>query len=82
MGEIPHLKALVERHKEDPFAIVGVNTDDDKDELDGAPGSSKDAPKKGRQRKRGKNALIESPKPQGKQTSPNPSTKQKKNKKA
>lgn len=32
MGEIPHQKALVERHKDEPFAIVGVNTDDDKDE--------------------------------------------------
>ena len=26
------MKALVERHKEAPFAIVGVNTDEDKDE--------------------------------------------------
>lgn len=32
MGEIPHQKALVERLKDEPFAIVGVNTDDDKDE--------------------------------------------------
>lgn len=32
MGEIPHQKALVERHKDEPFAIVGVNTDEDKDE--------------------------------------------------
>ena len=32
MGEIPHQKALVERHKDEPFAIVGVNTDDDKDD--------------------------------------------------
>ncbi len=32
MGEIPHQKALVERHANEPFAIVGVNTDDDKDE--------------------------------------------------
>ena len=31
MGEIPHEKALVERLKDAPFAIVGVNTDDDKD---------------------------------------------------
>ena len=31
MGEIPHQKALVERLKDEPFAIVGVNTDDDKD---------------------------------------------------
>ena len=32
MGEIPHEKALVERLKDAPFAIVGVNTDGDKDE--------------------------------------------------
>lgn len=32
MGEIPHLKALVERHADAPFAIVGVNTDEDKGE--------------------------------------------------
>ena len=32
MGEIPHEKALVERLKDAPFAIVGVNTDDDKAE--------------------------------------------------
>ena len=32
MGEIPHQRALVERHKDEPFAIVGVNTDDDKDQ--------------------------------------------------
>lgn len=31
MGEIPHLKALVERHADQPFAIVGINTDGDKD---------------------------------------------------
>ena len=31
MGELPHLKALVERHANEAFAIVGVNTDDDKD---------------------------------------------------
>ena len=31
MGEIPHQKALVERLKDEPFAIVGVNTDDEKD---------------------------------------------------
>jgi len=31
VGEIPHQKALVERHKDDPFAIVGVNTDAEKD---------------------------------------------------
>ncbi|MDF1798319.1 MAG: TlpA disulfide reductase family protein, partial [Planctomycetota bacterium] len=29
MGEIPHLKELVELHKDKPFAIVGVNTDAD-----------------------------------------------------
>jgi hypothetical protein len=32
VGEIPHQKALVERHRDEPFAIVGVNTDDDKDD--------------------------------------------------
>ena len=32
MGEIPHEKALVERLKHEPFALLGVNTDDDKDE--------------------------------------------------
>lgn len=32
MGEIPHQKALVERLKDEPFAMLGVNTDDDKDE--------------------------------------------------
>jgi len=32
VGEIPHEKALVERLKNAPFALVGVNTDDDKDE--------------------------------------------------
>ena len=32
MGEIPHQKALVQRLKDEPFAILGVNTDDDKDE--------------------------------------------------
>jgi hypothetical protein len=32
VGDIPHLKALVERHKDQPFAIVGVNTDRDKEE--------------------------------------------------
>jgi hypothetical protein len=32
VGEIPHQRALVERHAGKPFAIVGVNTDDDKDE--------------------------------------------------
>ena len=32
MGEIPHLKALVKRHADDAFALVGVNTDRDKDE--------------------------------------------------
>ena len=29
MGEIPHLKELVELHADQPFAIVGVNTDKD-----------------------------------------------------
>ena len=32
MGEIPHQKALVERHANGPFAIVGVNTDEDEHE--------------------------------------------------
>ncbi|MEQ1892733.1 MAG: hypothetical protein ABL998_09345 [Planctomycetota bacterium] len=32
MGEIPHEKALVERLKNEPFVLLGVNTDDDKDE--------------------------------------------------
>jgi len=32
VGEIPHEKALVERLKDAPFALVGVNTDDDKDD--------------------------------------------------
>ena len=32
MGEIPHLKTLVQRHKDDPFALVGVNTDRSKDD--------------------------------------------------
>ena len=32
MGEIPHEKALVERHANDPVVIIGVNTDDDKDD--------------------------------------------------
>ena len=32
MGEIPHEKALVERLKDAPFALLGVNTDDDKDQ--------------------------------------------------
>jgi hypothetical protein len=26
---MPHLKELVERHKEDPFVLLGVNTGDD-----------------------------------------------------
>jgi hypothetical protein len=32
VGEIPHEKALVERLKNEPFALLGVNTDDAKDE--------------------------------------------------
>jgi hypothetical protein len=31
VGEIPHQKALVERLKDEPFALVGVNTDDDQE---------------------------------------------------
>jgi len=33
VGEIPHEKALVERFKNAPFAILGVNTDDSKDDF-------------------------------------------------
>ncbi len=29
---MPYLKSLVERHTNEPFAILGINTDDDKDE--------------------------------------------------
>jgi peroxiredoxin len=29
LAEVPHLQALVERHKDKPFVIVGVNNDDD-----------------------------------------------------
>ena len=32
MGEIPNQRSLVERHKDEPFAILGINTDDDKDQ--------------------------------------------------
>ena len=32
MGEIPHEKALVERFAQAPFAILGVNTDESKEE--------------------------------------------------
>jgi hypothetical protein len=32
VGEIPHEKALVERLKDSPFALIGVNTDGDKEE--------------------------------------------------
>ena len=28
---MPHLKELVERHKDDPFVLLGVNTGDDED---------------------------------------------------
>ena len=31
MKEIPHLRTLVERHKNEPFALVGINTDSDRD---------------------------------------------------
>ena len=31
MGELPHLKSLVERHKSDPIAVLGIDTDGDKD---------------------------------------------------
>ena len=29
MGELPHIKALVERHDSSKFAVVGINTDKD-----------------------------------------------------
>ncbi len=29
MGEIPHIKTLVQRHEKDGFAVLGVNTDKD-----------------------------------------------------
>lgn len=32
MGMIPHEKTLVERLKNKPFALIGINTDRDKDE--------------------------------------------------
>jgi hypothetical protein len=32
VGEIPHEKALVERLKDAPFVLLGINTDDDKDD--------------------------------------------------
>lgn len=32
MGEIPHEKALVERFGEEGFAILGINTDGDKED--------------------------------------------------
>ena len=32
MGEIPHEKALVERLKDAPFVLLGVNTDEDRDQ--------------------------------------------------
>ena len=32
MGEIPHEKALVQRLRDEPFALIGVNTDEDKEE--------------------------------------------------
>jgi hypothetical protein len=32
VGEIPHQKALVERLKDEPFVMLGVNTDEDQDE--------------------------------------------------
>ena len=30
MQEIPHLRTLVERHQDDDFALIGINTDEDK----------------------------------------------------
>lgn len=32
MGELPHLKALVERHANDRFVLLGINTDSDREE--------------------------------------------------
>jgi hypothetical protein len=32
VGEIPHEKAMVERLKDEPFVLLGVNTDDDKEQ--------------------------------------------------
>jgi len=32
VGEIPHLKELVQLHADDPFVILGINTDSDLDE--------------------------------------------------
>jgi len=32
VGEIPHEKELVELYHDQPFAILGINTDDDADE--------------------------------------------------
>lgn len=31
MQDIPHLRTLVERHQADDFALIGINTDTDKD---------------------------------------------------
>ena len=31
MGELPHIKALVQRHDSKDFAVVGINTDKDPD---------------------------------------------------
>lgn len=31
MRQLPHLASLVERHKDDRFALIGVNTDEKKD---------------------------------------------------
>lgn len=33
MGELPTLKALVQRLEDEPFALLGINTDRDKDEF-------------------------------------------------
>ncbi len=32
----PHERSLVEKHKDDPFAIVGINSDKDLEQLQGA----------------------------------------------
>ena len=31
LAEVPHLEALIERHKGKPFAVLGVNSDDDRE---------------------------------------------------
>jgi len=33
VGELPTLKALVQRLENEPFALIGINTDDNKDDF-------------------------------------------------